>query len=218
MRERGVLTAITLGFVVGLRHAFDPDHVVAVSAIAAHQRSPWTVSWIGVSWGVGHSLMLLAAGFAVIALRVAISESLLASVEVGIGVVLIALGATNLLALSARFEIGEPSAPSPLRSAMARSGMIGVAHGLAGSGTVTLLALAAMPTTEMAMTYVAAFSVGTIGGMVGFSLLLGAPAALFLDRDLARRFAIAGTGAISIAFGIRLIFEFAFGRGYLLAG
>ena len=213
-----MLTAITLGFVVGLRHAFDPDHVVAVSAIAAHQRSPWTVSWIGVSWGVGHSLMLLAAGFAVIALRVAIPESLLASAEVGIGVALIALGATNLMALSARFESDERSAPSPLRSAMARSGMIGVAHGLAGSGTVTLLALAAMPTTEMAMTYVAAFSVGTIGGMVGFSLLLGAPAALFLDRDLARRFAIAGTGAISIAFGIRLIFEFAFGRGYLLAG
>jgi hypothetical protein len=49
--------------------------------------------------------------------------------------------------------------------------------------------------------------------MVGFSLLLGAPAALFRDRDLARRFAIAGTGAISIAFGVRLIFEFAFGRG-----
>ena len=213
-----MLTAVTLGFVVGLRHAFDPDHVVAVSAIAAHQRSPWTVSWIGVSWGVGHSLMLLAAGFAVIALRVAIPESLLASAEVGIGVALIALGATNLMALSARFESDERSAPSPLRSAMARSGMIGVAHGLAGSGTVTLLALAAMPTTEMAMTYVAAFSVGTIGGMVGFSLLLGAPAALFLDRDLARRFAIAGTGAISIAFGIRLIFEFAFGRGYLLAG
>ena len=213
-----MLTAVTLGFVVGLRHAFDPDHVVAVSAIAAHQRSPWTVSWIGVSWGVGHSLMLLAAGFAVIALRVAIPESLLASAEVGIGVALIALGATNLMALSARFESDERSAPSPLRSAMARSGMIGVAHGLAGSGTVTLLALAAMPTTEMAMTYVAAFSVGTIGGMVGFSLLLGAPAALFLDRDLARRFAIAGTGAISIAFGIRLIFEFAFGRGNLLAG
>ncbi len=213
-----MLTAITLGFIVGLRHAFDPDHVVAVSAIASRQRSPWTVSWIGVSWGVGHSLMLLATGFALIALRIAIPESLLASLEVGIGAVLIALGVTNLLALSARSETGERSAPSALRSAMARSGMIGVAHGLAGSGTVTLLALAAMPTNEMAMIYVAAFSVGTIGGMVGFSLLLGAPAVLFLDRDIARRFAIAGTGAISIAFGIRLIFEFAFGRGHLLAG
>jgi hypothetical protein len=176
-----VLTAITLGFVVGLRHAFDPDHVVAVSAIAARQRSPWTVSWIGVSWGIGHSLMLLAAGFTVIALRVAIPESLFASVEFGIGVVLVALGATNLLVLSARYETGERSAPSP---------------------------------TEMAMTYVGAFSVGTIGGMVGFSLLLGAPAALFRDRDLARRFTIAGTGAISIAFGILLICEFAFGRGW----
>ena len=209
-----MLTAITLGFVVGLRHAFDPDHVVAVSAIAARHRSPWTVSWIGVSWGIGHSLMLLAAGFAVIALRVAIPESLLTSVEVGIGVILVALGAANLLALSTRFETGERSASSPLRSAMARSGMIGLAHGLAGSGTVTLLALAAMPTTEMAMTYVASFSVGTIAGMVGFSLLLGAPAALFGDRDLVRRFAIAGTGAISIAFGILLICQCAFGRGW----
>ncbi len=209
-----MLTAITLGFVVGLRHAFDPDHVVAVSAISARHRNPWTVSWIGVSWGIGHSLMLLAAGFAVIALRVAIPESLLTSVEVGIGVILVALGTANLLALSARFETGERSASSPLRSAMARSGMIGLAHGLAGSGTVALLALAAMPTTEMAMTYVASFAVGTIGGMVGFSLLLGAPAALFRDRDLVRRFAIAGTGAISTAFGILLICQFAFGRGW----
>ncbi len=209
-----MLTAITLGFVVGLRHAFDPDHVVAVSAIAARHRNPWTVSCIGVSWGVGHSLMLLAAGFTVIALRVAIPESLFASAEAVIGVILVALGVTNLLALSARFETGERSAPAPLRSTMARSGMIGLAHGLAGSGTVTLLALAAMPTTGMAMTYVATFSVGTIGGMVGFSLLLGAPATLFRDRDLVRRFAIAGTGAISIAFGIFLICEFAFGRGW----
>jgi len=210
---RAVLTAITLGFVVGLRHAFDPDHVVTVSTIAVRQRSPWAVSWIGVSWGVGHSLMIFAAGFAVIALRIAIPESLLASMEAGIGVVLVALGATNLLTLSARFDTSERDAQSPLRTAMVRSGMIGVVYGLAGSGTVTLLALAAMPTTEMAMTYIAAFAVGTIGGMVGFSLLLGAPAALFRDRDLARRFAIAGTGAISIAFGVRLIFEFAFDRG-----
>lgn len=212
-----MLTAIMLGFVVGVRHAFDPDHVVAVSTIATRHRNPWTVSWIGVSWGIGHSLMLLAAGFVVIALRVAIPESLLASAEVGIGVILIALGVTNLLALSGRFEAIK-QAPSPLRSVMARSGMIGIAHGLAGSGTVTLLALAAMPTTEMAMTYVASFAVGTVGAMAGFSLLLGAPAALLRDRSVVRRFTIAGTGAISIALGIALIFGFALGRGNPLAG
>jgi hypothetical protein len=162
--------------------------------------------------------MLLAAGFTLIALRVAIPEGLLASVEVGIGVALVAFGATNLLTLSPRFETRTRSTRSPLRSAMARSGIIGLAHGLAGSGTVTLLALAAMPTTEMAMTYVVAFCIGTIGAMAGFSLLLGAPTTLFRDRDIARRFAIAATGAISIAFGILLICEFALGRSKLLAG
>jgi len=211
-----VLTAMALGFIVGLRHAFDPDHVVAVSAIAARHRSAWTVSWIGVSWGIGHSLMLLVAGFVVIALRVAIPETLFDSMELGIGGVLIGLGSANLIALSPRFEAGARRDRSPLHSAMARAGLVGVAHGLAGSGAVTLLALAAMPTPEMAMTYVASFSVGTVGGMVGFSLLLGAPAALFRDRDLVRRFAIAGTGVISIAFGILLICEFAFERGGFL--
>ncbi|HEX9814349.1 MAG TPA: hypothetical protein VGB31_05325 [Myxococcota bacterium] len=213
-----MLTAIMLGFGVGLRHAFDPDHVVAVSAIAVHHRNPWTVSWIGVSWGIGHSLMLLAAGFAVIALRVAIPETLLTSAEVGIGVILVVIGATNLLALSARFKPDDHSPPSRLGSVMARSGVVGLAHGLAGSGTVTLLALAAMPTTEMAMAYVASFAVGTIGGMVGFSLLLGTPAAAFRDRSLVRRFAIAGTGTISIALGIALIFEFALDRTNPLTG
>jgi hypothetical protein len=205
-----LLTAITLGFVVGLRHAFDPDHVVAVSAIAARHRNPWTVSWIGVSWGIGHSLMLIAAGFAVIALRVAIPHGLLASAEAGIGGLLIALGATNLLAASARID-ASPRSRSGLRSVLTRSGLIGVAHGLAGSGTVTLLALAAMPSSELAMSYVASFCVGTIGGMVGFSLLLGAPVALLRERDLVQRLAAAGTGAISIALGALMICEFALG-------
>jgi high-affinity nickel permease len=67
-----VLTAIALGFLVGTRHAFDPDHGFAVSSIAARQRNPWMLSWIGVSWGLGHGLRLLAAGFAMIAPGVAL--------------------------------------------------------------------------------------------------------------------------------------------------
>ena len=85
-----MLTAVALGFVLGLRHAFDPDHVIAVSAIAARHRSPWTASWVGVSWGVGHSATVLLSGALLIALRVAVPGGLARSLELGVGILLIA--------------------------------------------------------------------------------------------------------------------------------
>jgi high-affinity nickel-transport protein len=203
-----MLTAVLLGFVLGLRHAFDPDHVIAVSAIVARHRSAWTASWIGACWGLGHGATILAIGFAVIALEVAIPDAFGRAMELGIGVLLVLLGVANLLA--SRPQPSLPAEGAPLSASLARSGALGLAHGLAGSAPVALLALAAMPTPPAALAYLVVFGLGTIAGMVAFSLALGVPFARAGSSAPFARWVTAGTGVVSLAFGAWVIWEIGF--------
>lgn len=205
-----MLTAVLLGFVLGLRHAFDPDHVIAVSTILARHRSVWTASWIGISWGIGHGATLLAIGFLVIALQVAIPADFAQAMELGIGVLLVLLGFANLLAATP--PQASPLAPQAgsLRASFARSGALGLAHGLAGSAPVALLAMAAMPTAGAALAYLLVFGVGTIAGMVAFSLTLGIPVARLGASAPFSRWVTAGTGVVSLLFGAWVIYEIGF--------
>jgi high-affinity nickel-transport protein len=198
-----MLTAVLLGFLLGVRHSFDPDHVVAVSTIVARHRSAWSASWIGACWGVGHGATLLAIGFLVIALQVAIPEGFARGMEFAIGVLLVLLGILNLMAAALARE-------APLRASLARPAAIGFAHGLAGSAPVALLAMAAMPTPGAALAYLAVFGLGTIAGMVAFSAAVAAPFARLGSGPGAVRWVTAGTGVVSLLFGAWLIYEIGF--------
>src|SRR3989442_10431915 len=90
------LSTLLLGFLLGLKHALDSDHVIAVSTIAAEERSLFRSAVIGAWWGLGHTTTLLAAGFAVLGLRITIPERVALSLEAVVGLVLVALG-LNLL-------------------------------------------------------------------------------------------------------------------------
>ena len=203
-----MLTAALLGFVLGLRHAFDPDHVIAVSAIVARHRSAWSASWIGACWGIGHGATILAIGFLVIALQVAIPEGFARGMEIGVGVLLVLLGIVNLLAATPASAL--PKRDAPLRASLARSSAVGLAHGLAGSAPVALLAMAAMHTQAAALAYLLVFGLGTIAGMVAFSLVLGAPFARLGASAGLSRWVTAGTGMLSLLFGAYLIYEIGF--------
>jgi hypothetical protein len=203
-----MLTAVFLGFLLGLRHAFDPDHVIAVSTIVTRHRSAWTASWIGMFWGIGHGTTLFAIGFLVIALQVAIPDGFARSMELGIGVLLVLLGIANLLAATPASSL--PARGAPLPASLARSSAIGLAHGLAGSAPVALLAMAAMPTAGAALAYLLVFGLGTIAGMVAFSLALGAPFARLGSSAVASRWVTAGTGMLSLLFGAYLIYAIGF--------
>jgi hypothetical protein len=211
-----VLTAVLLGFALGVRHAFDPDHVVAVSTITARNRDVWRAAWIGVSWGVGHSLTVLAVGSVIIVLRLGIPESLTRVFEFGVGVMLVGLGIANLVAATPRAARHDPPVDAPLHHGLVRSGFVGLVHGLAGTAAVVLLAVAAMPTPSAAIAYLLLFGVGTITGMVGSSLLMSAPLAWLGRGDGARRTALACTGVVSLLLGGFLVVEI--GAAGLAAG
>jgi len=189
------LTAILLGALLGLRHATDADHVVAVTAIVARERSLGRAARVGALWGVGHTLTLLAVGGAIIVFRVTVPPRVGLALEFSVALMLILLGFTNL---RARNE-------APAERAALRPFVVGLVHGLAGSAAVALLVLATIRTTVAAFVYLAVFGAGTIAGMVTVTMLLAAPAAYAGPRVTRFNSGIRiAAGALSIAFGLVL--------------
>ncbi|MDR5689805.1 MAG: urease accessory protein UreH, partial [Armatimonadota bacterium] len=93
--------ALLLGaaFVLGVRHALDPDHLVAVSTLVAEERRLWPAARLGLWWGAGHLLPIAAVGLPLLALRVRLPEAWEHTVDLGVGVLLVVLGLRTLWAL-----------------------------------------------------------------------------------------------------------------------
>jgi high-affinity nickel permease len=91
-----LLSIIALGFFLGMRHATDPDHVIAVTTIVSRQRSIRHAAVIGVLWGVGHTITILAVGSAIILFGLVIPPRVGLTMEFSVGLMLILLGVLNL--------------------------------------------------------------------------------------------------------------------------
>ncbi len=94
--ESGALAALTLGFLLGLKHATDADHVVAVSTIAGEYRNAWRGIWVGGSWGLGHTTPLLALGIVILIFKDVVLDrydSVAPALEFGVAIMLVFLGA-----------------------------------------------------------------------------------------------------------------------------
>lgn len=191
------LTPLLLGALLGLRHATDADHVVAVTTIVARERSLARAAGVGALWGIGHTLTLLVLGGAIIAFRLVIPPRVGLGLEFGVALMLIGLGYTNLR------RDRDDDAP-----ALSRPLLVGIVHGLAGSAAVALLVLATIRETWSALLYLLTFGLGTIAGMMAVTALLAAPALYAGDRVLRMRSGIRmAAGALSIVFGLLLARE-----------
>jgi hypothetical protein len=191
------VTALLLGFVLGLRHALDADHVVAVATIVSRERSLRGAARIGALWGAGHSATVFVAGGALVALRVVVPPRLALAFEFLVALMLITLGVLHLLR--------PPHDRVPLRIHPA---LVGVIHGLAGTAALALLVLAAVPAVGAAALYLVTFGAGTILGMTLVTAAMSAPllAAAQRARHTAHVVRV-GAGAISLAFGLALAHE-----------
>jgi high-affinity nickel permease len=90
------LAILAIGFLLGMRHATDPDHVIAVSTIVSRERSIFKAGSIGILWGVGHSLTILAVGAGIILFGLVIPARVGLTMEFSVGLMLILLGLLNL--------------------------------------------------------------------------------------------------------------------------
>ena len=170
--ESSALVALTLGLLLGLKHATDADHVVAISTIVSEYRNAWRGIWIGASWGLGHTTPLLIVGTAILFLKGTVAEqyeTFSSYLEFGVGIMLVFLGVQVFWTLRRRrFHLhehleeenphvhlhGHQTEIEPVEEAdhgffrpgkpffRLKSYLIGTVHGLAGSAAVMLVVLA----------------------------------------------------------------------------
>ena len=206
-----LLAVLTLGFLLGMRHATDPDHVVAVTTIVSQQRSLARAARTGVLWGVGHTATILLVGGAIIVLKVQIGtipSRVGLSLEFAVAVMLVVLGLLTLAGGERR-----------VADSTARPMTVGFVHGLAGSAAVaTLPQVALIPNPAWAAGYLAVFGAGTIAGMLLVTVSIAAPT-LFAARRFAgmnRTLRIASS-VVSIGFGLFLAHRIGFVDGLFTA-
>jgi high-affinity nickel permease len=103
------LSIIALGFFLGMRHATDPDHVIAVTTIVSRERQISKSAWIGVFWGIGHTVTIFVVGAAIILFDLVIPPRIGLSMELSVGVMLILLGVMNVWSLLRSMPVGADS-------------------------------------------------------------------------------------------------------------
>jgi hypothetical protein len=128
MHVVNLLSVIALGFFLGMRHATDPDHVIAVTTIVARHRSIKHAALIGGLWGVGHTLTILAVGGAIILLGWVIPTRVGLSMEFSVGLMLILLGIMNLTGIMQWINSNFAGTTPPAEAATAQAEIHSHAH------------------------------------------------------------------------------------------
>lgn len=203
-------TMLGLGFMLGLRHATDADHVVAVSTIVSRSKTLRSAVLVAMLWGLGHTVTILLVGGSIVVFNLVISPSMETVLELCVATMLLVLGAINLY--GAVFERGEDRAVNATAGASTggaptslRPLFVGIVHGLAGSAAIALLVLATIHDAVRAVLYLGVFGIGTIAGMALLTLLVVVPVAAAARRFVSvERYLAGATGAASLAFGVVL--------------
>ena len=209
-----LITLLGLGLLLGLRHAADPDHVVAVTAIAARTRRLMPAMMLGIVWGLGHTLTLFLVGAGIILFNWIVPPRLGLAMEFCVALALVVVGLLNLSQRpQGRFELAGPGRP-PARRAF----VVGLIHGLAGSAAVALLVLATVRDPRWACGYLLVFGLGTLLGMAlittGFALPVASAARQWGGAASMIRLS---TGILSLTFGLWLVYQIGWHDGLFLA-
>jgi hypothetical protein len=194
----------SLGLVQGLRHALEPDHLTAVSVMLAEQRSLRASVRLALAWGLGHGLTLLTVSLALFALERQMPRNLADTCELIVALTLIFLGARALAGARRHRKEHEPFASAQSSSRpTGRPLLVGLLHGLAGSGALSALALTRGPSLASVLAFMLVYALGACAGMAALAGLLGAPLAQ-LHRHAFGTALLLSSGLGSAAFGVML--------------
>jgi len=240
LQEATTVTAVStlfIGLGVGIKHAFETDHLAAVSTIVSERKNLLSSMLVGGVWGIGHTAALLLAGVGVIFLKIRI-EQYEKILEFCVAMMLIGLGANVLYKLLRGGRLHyhvhshgsythvhphihenkpepDPNSHHGLRLSI-RPLIIGIVHGLAGSAALMLLVLTTITSTALAFGYIILFGVGSIGGMMMMSILLSIPARFTAEHFVRTHFAVrVMAGLFSLGFGLKLVYDIGIQGGLL---
>ncbi len=217
-----LLSTLGLGFLFGMQHATEADHVAAVCSIASSKSGIRSISRHGIFWGIGHTLTLLAVAGTCLVLRTTVPDGTAGKLEFLVGVMLVGLGlhvlyrvwrdkvhfhshrhgtaAPHLHAHSHRFDrIGHAASGHEHRHPDKlpwRTLAVGLVHGMAGSAALIVMTAATLSSPWWGVAYILAFGIGTTAGMALLSAVIAAPI------TLSTRSLTFGNAALQIAIGL----------------
>ncbi|PFN99402.1 ABC-type nickel/cobalt efflux system permease component RcnA [Neobacillus bataviensis] len=222
--EGSLLSILFLGFILGIKHAIEPDHVIAVSTIASQSKKLWRSSLAGVFWGIGHTATLFLVGIILIIMKGNIPEEWAMSFEFLVGIMLVYLGIASILSFKKvhhhehqhnevvhdhfhhRAE-GAPHLHEHKKISYRKSLLIGLVHGLGGSAAMVLLTMSSVTSVWEGAVYILIFGLGTTIGMLGFTTIIGIPFVLSAKKESVNLKLTRITGLISTAFGLYYMYN-----------
>jgi high-affinity nickel permease len=225
-----MLGILGLGFILGMQHALEADHIAAVSSIAAQRSDVADIAKHGLTWGFGHTLTLFVFAGAAIILGQAVPQQLARPLETGVGLMLIGLGthllwrlwrdrvhfhrhahADGTVHLHAHSHAGElnhePGAAHEHAHAFRwRTLLVGLMHGMAGSAALLVLAASQASSPMMGLFYIIVFGIGSMAGMGALSVLIAVPLAVSARWLTSVNRALQATvGIVTISIGITTV-------------
>lgn len=235
-----MLYVLGLGFMIGMKHALEADHIAAVASLAAGNRSVNETTKLGLAWGLGHTVTLFLVGSVVLLADTVVPETLAHMLEFAVGIMLTVLGIdvmVRMMRKKAHFHthdhgdnhhfhahrhkqeerhdkaaIHGHNHPSGLPI---RALLVGLVHGLAGSAALVLLTLSTITSLWLGLTYMVLFGIGSIVGMALLSCVIVLPL-----RFTAKRLTWAwhglnvSIGAITMVFGVSIAWRIAAAPGF----
>jgi len=221
--EMTAISLLAFGLLLGARHAFEIDHIAAVSTIVSRQKSVKKSALSGMFWGFGHTIALFLAGLIVLSLKAGIPNKIALSLEIIVGVMLVLLGLDALRKINRnRMHVHKHRhgsmehihihshrlAKSHKHGHLAfkKSLLVGLVHGLAGSAAITLLVLASIKSFWLGMIYILIFGTGSIIGMALLSSLISLPFAL-ISLQKQQKMLSTAAGLLSLVIGLGMIYS-----------
>ncbi|MCO5131641.1 MAG: urease accessory protein [Xanthobacteraceae bacterium] len=227
-----MLAFLGLGFMLGMQHALEADHIAAVSSIAARRSQVGDIVKHGLTWGLGHTVTLFLFAGAALVLGKAIPEHVEKPLETAVGIMLVGLGAHVLWRLRrdrvhfhqhghddgtrhihVHSHAGETGShrQNPHRHGHGfrwRSLLVGLMHGMAGSAALLVLTVSQAGNAGQGLLYVLLFGIGSMIGMGALSTVIALPiAASAKFLTWANRGLQGAVGVITIGIGLNTIIE-----------
>ncbi|MCA9472553.1 MAG: hypothetical protein MRJ96_02555 [Nitrospirales bacterium] len=193
--DHALISSLLLGLLLGIVHALDPDHLIAVGTLAAESKNLRRSALLGVIWGIGHAMTLGLIGVVVLSLKWTIPVGLAKSMEAVVGCMILLLGVQLLwrcwrpLTVHAHEHHHDGTTHSHVHLhrenqhihkhhvavSRVKALTIGCIHGVAGSAALSVAVMTTMPSMEAGLSYIAIFGLGSISGMLLMSTVISLP-------------------------------------------
>ena len=221
------ISSLAFGFIMGIKHSFEADHIAAVSTMAVNHKSIKKSTLLGFFWGIGHTIALLAVALVILSLKIKIPEKIALSLELIVAFMLILLGINVLITMKKKkihahkhkhgrenhihFHSHILNKSHEHKHLHKQSLFVGIIHGLAGSAALILIVLASIDSVFIGLVYILIFGAGSLIGMSLISSVISLPLVLIPKKlEILNKLIRISSSLISIIIGFVIINQIMF--------